>query len=63
MHQVARCCEQAEHQKHADLREPLQSCCEAHGVKGTLLIAREGINGTIAGPEAGVRAVLAHLRS
>ncbi|MBT9466136.1 rhodanese-related sulfurtransferase [Hydrogenophaga sp.] len=48
---------------HADLREPLQSCCEAHGVKGTLLIAREGINGTIAGPEAGVRAVLAHLRS
>ena len=47
----------------ADLREPLLACCEANGVKGTLLIAREGINGTIAGPEAGVRAVLAHLRS
>ncbi len=48
---------------HDALREPLQACCEAHAVKGTLLLAREGINGTIAGPEAGVRAVLAHLRA
>ena len=47
----------------AELREPLQACCEHHGVKGTLLLAREGINGTIAGKEAGVRAVLAHLRA
>ena len=48
---------------HDALREPLQACCEANAVKGTLLLAREGINGTIAGPEAGVRAVLAHLRA
>ena len=48
---------------HADLRDPLLACCEAHQVKGTLLLASEGINGTIAGPEAGVRAVLAHLRA
>lgn len=48
---------------HDALREPLQACCEAHAVKGTLLLAREGINGTIAGPEAGVHAVLAHLRA
>ena len=47
----------------AALREPLLAVCEAHQVKGTLLLAREGINGTIAGPEAGVRAVLAHLRA
>ncbi len=47
----------------ADLKEPLQAMCDAAGVKGTLLLATEGINGTIAGPEAGVRAVLAHLRS
>ncbi len=47
----------------ADLRAPLLACCEAHGVKGTLLLAREGINGTIAGSEAGVLAVLAHLRA
>jgi UPF0176 protein len=48
---------------HEALREPLLACCEAHDVKGTLLLASEGINGTIAGPEAGVRAVLAHLRA
>lgn len=46
-----------------DLQAPVQACCDAHAVKGTLLLAREGINGTIAGPEAGVRAVLAFLRA
>jgi UPF0176 protein len=46
-----------------ELRAPLLACCEAHGVKGTLLLASEGINGTIAGPEAGVRAVLEYLRA
>lgn len=45
------------------LREPLAEICRANGVMGTLLVAREGINGTIAGPEAGVRAVLAWLRA
>nr|WP_315226431.1 rhodanese-related sulfurtransferase [uncultured Albidiferax sp.] len=48
---------------HKDLQAPLQACCEAHGVKGMVLLATEGINGTIAGPPAGVRAVLAWLRS
>lgn len=48
---------------HAALQAPLLACCEANGVKGTLLLAAEGINGTIAGPEAGVHAVLAYLRS
>ena len=47
----------------AALQLPLLACCEAHHVKGTLLLAPEGINGTIAGPEAGVRAVLAYLRA
>ncbi len=46
----------------AEWQAPLQAFCEANGVKGTLLLAAEGINGTIAGPEAGVRAVLARLR-
>ncbi|MCF3642243.1 rhodanese-related sulfurtransferase [Rhizobium sp. TRM95111] len=46
-----------------DLREPLAELCEQSGVKGTLLLAHEGINGTIAGPAAGIRAVLAHLRA
>ncbi len=48
---------------HASLQAPLLACCETHGVKGTLLLAAEGINGTISGPEAGVRTVLAWLRS
>lgn len=47
----------------AALKAPLLECCERNGVKGTLLLASEGINGTIAGSPEGVRAVLAHLRS
>ena len=47
---------------YAELRAPLLACCEANGVKGTILLATEGINSTIAGPAVGVRAVLAHLR-
>lgn len=46
----------------AELQAPLLACCESHGVKGTLLLAAEGINGTIAGPAKGVHAVLAFLR-
>ncbi|SDO09163.1 UPF0176 protein [Rhodoferax sp. OV413] len=48
---------------YAALQQPLLACCEAHGVKGMVLLATEGINGTIAGPPAGVHAVLAWLRS
>lgn len=48
---------------HARLRAPLQAFCEEKGVRGTLLLAHEGINGTIAGPIDGIRAVLAYLRA
>lgn len=47
---------------HAALRTPLLEQCRRHGVKGTLLLAHEGINGTIAGSDAGIAAVLAHIR-
>lgn len=47
----------------AAVREPLAALCVAQGVRGTLLIAREGINGTIAGSDAGIDAVLAHIRT
>ena len=47
----------------AALRGPLLDLCRAGGVHGTLLLAREGINGTIAGDDAAVAAVLAHIRS
>lgn len=45
-----------------ELKAPLLACCEAHGVKGTILLATEGINGTIAGTTENVHAVLALLR-
>ena len=48
---------------YADLQAPLLAICEQNQIKGTLLLAEEGINGTISGEEAGIRAVLAWLRS
>ncbi|MCB2029269.1 MAG: rhodanese-related sulfurtransferase [Burkholderiaceae bacterium] len=48
---------------YAGWQAPLLALCREHGVKGTLLLAAEGINGTIAGLPQGVRAVLQWLRS
>ncbi|MEX2367759.1 MAG: rhodanese-related sulfurtransferase [Pseudohongiellaceae bacterium] len=45
------------------LRKPLLEQMLANEVKGTLLLAQEGINGTIAGSRQGMDAVLAWLRS
>jgi UPF0176 protein len=45
------------------IRPVLADLCAAHNVRGTLLLAREGINGTIAGPPAGIDAVLGHIRA
>jgi UPF0176 protein len=47
----------------AGLRAPLLAVAEAADIKGTILLAREGVNGTIAGSAEGVAAVIAHLRS
>ena len=41
----------------------LRDLCRTNRVTGTLLLAPEGINGTIAGPEAGVAAVLEAIRA
>lgn len=46
-----------------ELREPLLDACLAAGVRGTLLLAGEGINGTIAGTRQGIDEVLAYLRA
>ncbi len=46
----------------AALKPGLLDLCRSRGVRGTLLLAREGINGTIAGPRAGIDAVLTHIR-
>ena len=45
------------------LQADLRPLCEEAEVFGTLLVAPEGINGTIAGSEAGVRHVLSTLRA
>ena len=43
-------------------KAPLLAVCEQHHVKGLILLAREGINSTIAGAPPDVHAVLAYLR-
>ena len=43
------------------LKPGLLTCCTDNGMKGTLLLAHEGINGTIAGSRAGVDAVIAYI--
>lgn len=45
-----------------ELRGRLLALCQAQDIKGTLLIAPEGVNGTIAGSDAGIAAVIAELR-
>lgn len=47
----------------AEQRAPLLRVCVQNEVFGTLLLASEGINGTIAGPRNGIDAVLMHIRA
>ncbi|GJD72354.1 oxygen-dependent tRNA uridine(34) hydroxylase TrhO [Methylobacterium goesingense] len=44
------------------LRAPLEALCAELGLTGTLLLAREGLNGTVAGTPAAMDAFLAALR-
>lgn len=44
------------------LRTPLLTLCGNLGVKGTLLLAQEGINGTIAGSPDAISTVIGHIR-
>lgn len=47
----------------AAVRGPLFAFCEARGIKGTLLLASEGINGTVAGSREALEELVAHIRS
>jgi UPF0176 protein len=47
----------------ATMRAPLLAQCDAMGITGTLLLAEEGINGTIAGTRYGIDNILKYLRS
>ncbi|HEY3487269.1 MAG TPA: rhodanese-related sulfurtransferase [Gammaproteobacteria bacterium] len=46
-----------------ELQPRLLAVCKMQGVKGTLLLAEEGINGTIAGDRGGIDTVLDFIRS
>ena len=45
------------------LRDPLLQFCVTRDIKGTLLLAYEGINGTVAGPEKAILALLDFLKN
>ncbi|MGK9064303.1 oxygen-dependent tRNA uridine(34) hydroxylase TrhO [Stutzerimonas chloritidismutans] len=44
---------------YVELREPLLAVLEANGIKGTLLLAEEGINGTVSGTRQAIDALFA----
>jgi UPF0176 protein len=45
-----------------DLREPLRALCDSLAIKGTILLAEEGINGTLAGTDDAIDALIRELR-
>ncbi|WP_246145995.1 oxygen-dependent tRNA uridine(34) hydroxylase TrhO [Rubripirellula lacrimiformis] len=47
---------------HTELRDPILDCMVRSGVRGTLLLADEGINGTVAGERSAIEALLEFLR-
>ncbi len=46
-----------------EMREPLLGFCRERGIRGTLLLAQEGINGTVAGSREAIDALLEYLRA
>ncbi|WP_020168141.1 MULTISPECIES: oxygen-dependent tRNA uridine(34) hydroxylase TrhO [Methylotenera] len=48
---------------YTDLQAPILAACETHHIKGTILLASEGVNGTIAGLSDDIQKVLHFLRS
>jgi UPF0176 protein len=45
-----------------ELREPLRAICAGLALKGSVLLAQEGINGTVAGSEPAVGSLIGELR-
>lgn len=50
-------------ENYQELRPLLKSLCDRYQLKGTILLAPEGINSTIAGSREGIDALLSYLRS
>ena len=47
----------------AAIRGPLLDLCKSQGITGSLLLAKEGINGTVAGKGPAIDKLLAHIKS
>ncbi len=48
---------------YAALQQPFKNICQAQNIRGTILLAAEGINGTIAGTQSSVNTVLNHIKT
>ena len=48
---------------YTDLRSPLTRLMDEHQIRGTLLLANEGVNGTVAAKRAGIDALLAWFKT
>lgn len=48
---------------YTNLQAPIHAACETHRIKGTILLASEGINGTIAGLPDDIQQILHFLRT
>jgi len=46
-----------------EMRQPLQNFCDKYNIKGSLLLAQEGINGTVAGSRQSIDILLAYLHA
>ncbi|ANY80654.1 hypothetical protein BB934_22470 [Microvirga ossetica] len=46
-----------------ELKEPLHRLCQDLGIRGTLLLAHEGINGTVAGRDEAIDALMSEMQS
>ena len=48
---------------HQNRRQPLLNLCQRYNIKGTILLAAEGINGTIAGTRSSIDSILDYLKA
>ena len=45
------------------IKIPLKKICKKHKIKGSILLANEGINGTISGNDKNISEVLAYIKA
>ena len=53
----------ARFERYQSLKAPLAEFCCARGIRGTLILAHEGINGTVAGTREAIAELIAHLET